>query len=219
MVKIKPLLTSLLIFSCPAFGWEEGKTENFPLECAGLEKNGAEKLYVRVTAESGSDGMPYLIGTKSESEIWSIPFPAYEVDLAKFYFSCNAPIITLSSAYPGPGKYNHEIFSFKNGLIYKHLKFEKGENSTTIYRMLAKGSEDHFLLSAKSGQNIEVSINKENPTAIFSVFEPKSNIPIEETDYKYNKTEWSSVLKKSGEYAIAVKGVSGKSYQLTVKIN
>lgn len=220
MIKIKLAAISTLMLSCYAFGWQEGATENFPFECAGFPKNGAEKLSLRVTAESGSYGTPYLVGTKNNSEMWVLPFPSDQVNLAKFDFNCNASIITLSSVDPGPNKPHKQIFSFENGAIYKHLQFEKGTNFGEAYNKLANGAEDHYLLQVRSGQTMKVSIDNRFPVAIFSIFEPKSITAIEETEYKYNKSEWVGILNKSGEYSIVVKSLSGESsYYLKVEVN
>lgn len=220
MSKARLFIVFFLVLSSSVFGWQEGVAEYFPLKCAGFPKRGAEQLSLRITAESGSYGIPYLIGIKNNAEIWALPFPADEVNLAKFDFSCNASTITLSSTDPGPNVPNKQIFSFKNGLIYKHLQFRKGSNFGEVYKKLAKGAEDHYLLQVKAGQEMKVSIDNRYPAAIFSVFEPKSATAIEETEYKYNRHVWSGFLKRSGEYSIVVKGVSDElSYYLKVEVN
>lgn len=85
---------------------------------------------------------------------------------------------------------------------------------------MAQGAEDHYLIHVKAGQKMKVSIDNKYPAAIFSVFEPKSSIAIEETEYKYNRHEWSGLLNKSGEYSIVVKGISGElNYCLKVEVN
>ncbi|PUA29733.1 MAG: hypothetical protein B0W54_03960 [Cellvibrio sp. 79] len=63
-----------LILSSSVFGWQEGATEYFPINCAGFPKVGAEKLSLKITAESDSYGTPFLIGIKNGAEIWELPF-------------------------------------------------------------------------------------------------------------------------------------------------
>lgn len=65
------------------------------MDCSGLKKNGADDIYLKLTAETGSYAVPYIVGKTGDTENWAHRFPEYRVNLAKFEYSCYQDTITL----------------------------------------------------------------------------------------------------------------------------
>jgi len=206
------VILSLLITFDSAYGWEEGKTEIFTLDCKSLIMNGADHLHLEVTAESGSYGVPYLVGSKGGSEIWRKRSPANEVNLAKFGYSCEGNTITVSDADPRVYTYRYQILIWNGKFIEKRVKFSKGSDHWGVYKETSPGQSDRFRLWAKKGQTIKVEMSNRRATSVFKIYEPGSKIPLQNNTFGKEKSTWSTVLNKTGDYVIVIDGTADNTH-------
>ena len=206
------VMGALMLATPLASGWQSGATESYRLNCDGLITNEAEQVYLRVTAEAGSYGTPYLVGTKGDTEIWRHRFPAEEVNLAKFSYSCKRNIITLSSSGPGPTKPHSQTFVWNGAVVQGRIEFSKGTVSWEAYRKTSKGQEDHFLLWARQGQKIEVKMRNRYAPARFSIYSPRSSAALHDMQSGKQEVLLSDTLNETGDYRIVVKAPADDSY-------
>lgn len=210
----------LFLTSSHSYAWQSGETKYFPLECASLINKNADKLSIKITAESGSYGTPYLIGTKDNREIWSSRFPAEKVNLAKFDYSCDADTITLWSADPGPNKSTAQLFRWQGKYVENIIKFKKGVNTTEIYKSIPENQEDRFVFWAKGEQKIHITLSCFTSPYTLLLFKPESKIEFINLGITKDKIELSYNLRATGEYKIIVKDfVKKTNYRMRIEIN
>lgn len=213
------IFTLILVFDS-AYAWQEGKTETFPLDCQSLVKNGADHLHLEITAESGSYGVPYLVGSKGKKNIWKMRFPADEVNLAKFGYSCKDNTITVSHADPGPNRYHYQEFTWDGRFIERRVKFKKRSDNWDVYKETSPGQSDRFRFWAKEGQSIKVEMSNTYAPSIFKIFKAGSKEPLQVDEFGKEKIVWNDVLKESGDYVIVIDGTADDSrYYVRLWIN
>lgn len=121
--RLVALAACLFTLSASAYAWSEGKEEDWPLvECKGLPMRQAQKIVVRTKAESGSYGIPHLVGLGPDDVVfWKYPFPKVEeINLAKYYVACSGKTITIGFQHPGPSPYLIQKFRW-DGVALKFL--------------------------------------------------------------------------------------------------
>jgi hypothetical protein len=218
------LFIILIFFSAHSFSWKEGKTEVFPLECNELLKNGADRLIMKITADSGSYGVPYLVGIKGEKEVWSKRFTASAVNLAKFDYSCKGNVITLWSAYPGPNNPTSQKITWNGKNLEKQIEFLKSSNSGDFYESLPEEVTDHYSFWAKKGQHIFLQVNNIYSPTTLSFYGRSSAEPIEKFEFYKDDKHWDYILPETGKYKISVTNIKGEQkydtsmYYLKIKI-
>lgn len=105
------------------------------------------------------------------------------------------------------------------------VKFPKGSTGTTIEGSVLRGDRDRYVLGARRGQVLDVSIASPEKNAVFAVYLPGANDK-DPTDIKgspLGKGEelrtLKAVLPADGRYLIVVGGTRGNAdYKLTVNI-
>jgi hypothetical protein len=203
-----------------AYCWEKGKTEIFPLDCKSLIMNGADHLHLEITAESGSYGVPYLVGSKDGKQIWKKRSPANEVNLAKFAYTCKGNTITVSDAYPGVYAYQDQTLVWNGKFIEKRVKFSKGSDHWSVAKKTSVGQSDRFRLWANKGQTIKVEMSSVQATSIFQIYEPGSKVPMQNNIFGREMPIWSTVLNKTGDYVIEIDGTADNTlYDVKLWIN
>jgi hypothetical protein len=76
-----------------------------------------------------------------------------------------------------------------------------------------RGTRDIYLLGAKAGQKMTVSITSLENNAVFDIIAPNLKI------IKQEGTSWSTKLSATGDYRIVVGGTRGNAtYKLRVQI-
>jgi hypothetical protein len=211
---------SLILVFDSAYAWQEGKTEVFPLDCPSLIKNGADHLHLEITAESGSYGVPYLVGSKDSKNIWKVRFPANEVNLAKFGYSCKNNTITVSHADPGPNSYHYQEFIWDGSFIERRVKFEKDSDNWSVYKETSPSQSDRFRFWAKEGQTVKVEMSNIYAPSIFKAFKAGSPKPLHVNEFGKEKIVWNYTLKTTGDYVIVIDGTADDSrYYVRLWIN
>lgn len=94
------------------------------------------------------------------------------------------------------------------------IKFAPGKKSAVVENSLVRGSRDIYLISAKAGQTMKVSITSLEKNAVFDLIAPNKDLIQGEITSKNLK------LPATGNYEVIVGGTRGNaSYKLRVEIN
>lgn len=95
----------------------------------------------------------------------------------------------------------------------RRIQFARGANSTVVQDAVVRGTRDIYLLGAKAGQKITLSITSVEKNAVFDIIAPNQKI------LKQEATSWSAKLPANGDYRIVVGGTRGNAtYKLRVEI-
>ena len=95
----------------------------------------------------------------------------------------------------------------------RRIQFARGESSATVSGAVVRGTQDTYLLSARKGQEMAVTISSEEENAVFNIINPKGKIIAQES------TVEGLVLDTSGTYKIVVSGTRGNAtYTLNVAV-
>lgn len=112
-----------------------------------------------------------------------------------------------------------EITTFKSILLIaqqsriRRIRFARGANSAVVENAVVRGTRDIYLLGAKAGQKMTVSITSVENNAVFDIISSKQKL------LKQEATSWTTQLAATGDYRIVVGGTRGNAtYKLRVEI-
>ncbi|MBD2185305.1 hypothetical protein H6S82_31290 [Planktothrix sp. FACHB-1355] len=95
----------------------------------------------------------------------------------------------------------------------RRLQFARGRNSTTVKDAVVRGTTDTYLLGARAGQTMNVSISSVEANVVFDVVAPNGTKLTEEA------TSFSGELPATGDYRVVIGTTRGNgSYTLQVSI-
>lgn len=95
----------------------------------------------------------------------------------------------------------------------RRIQFARGSSSAVVENAVVRGTRDTYLLGAKAGQKMTVSITSVENNAVFDIISPQQKI------LKQEATSWSIKLPTTGDYRIVVGGTRGNAtYKLRVEI-
>ena len=95
----------------------------------------------------------------------------------------------------------------------RRIRFTRSTSSAVVEDAVVRGTRDIYLLSAKAGQTMTVSITSLENNAVFGIVAPNQKL------IKQEATSWSTKLSKTGDYRIVVGGTRGNAtYKLRVEI-
>lgn len=95
----------------------------------------------------------------------------------------------------------------------ERIRFARGANAATVRTSVVRGTRDTFLVAARKGQKMTVSITSLEKNAVFDIKAPNGKL------LKQEGTSWSSTLSSTGDYRIIVGGTRGNaSYTLRVSV-
>lgn len=99
------------------------------------------------------------------------------------------------------------------GIHEKTIRFEKGALGTTVVGAVIRGDRDVYVLRAKAGQEMTLSIGAIEDNAVFDVLSPGETWLAEE------RQDAVMTLPETGAYKVVVGGTRGNaSYTLNVMI-
>ncbi|HKG22744.1 MAG TPA: hypothetical protein VKC34_12665 [Blastocatellia bacterium] len=108
--------------------------------------------------------------------------------------------------------------SFGKG-ITKRIKFARGRNSAVIGGAVIRGERDRYIVGAREGQKMTVSIKSVEDNAVFQIYFAGEQESLEGAGEADDATTWSGRLPASVDYVIVVgPGRGNASYKLEVKI-
>jgi hypothetical protein len=96
------------------------------------------------------------------------------------------------------------------------VSFERGKSTVVVNGELAVNSDACYVLRARAGQRMSVSVNSARDLARFNVFPPTKDHTL-----AHETAEWSGVLPETGDYTIALytaKQGEGGSFTLEVSV-
>jgi hypothetical protein len=108
-------------------------------------------------------------------------------------------------------------FAAQEGLT-KRVRFARGRTTTTLKNSVVRGTRDRYLVGARAGQKMTVSVTSVERNAVFTIHAP-SNDTLEGAGEAHNAKSWSGKLPESGDYVIEVGGTRGNAnYTLKVTV-
>ena len=108
-------------------------------------------------------------------------------------------------------------FAAQEGLT-KRVRFARGRTSATLKSSVIRGTRDRYLVEARAGQKMTVSITSVERNAVFAIYAP-SHDTLEGASEHQEVKNWSGKLPESGDYVIEVGGTRGNAtYRLTVSV-
>ncbi|HEV2879887.1 MAG TPA: hypothetical protein VGX24_01165 [Pyrinomonadaceae bacterium] len=109
------------------------------------------------------------------------------------------------------------VFAAQEGLT-KRVRFARGRTTATLKNSVVRGTRDRYLVGARAGQEMTVSINSVERNAVFAIYAP-SHDTLEGAGEMHEATSWSGKLPESGDYVVEVGGTRGNAtYTLKVSI-
>jgi hypothetical protein len=102
----------------------------------------------------------------------------------------------------------------------KHrIRFAPGHSSAQVKSSVLRGERNEYVLTAKAGQRMILSIRSLEKNAAFTVYPPGSARPLPATEEERDATTWTGKLPKHGDYVISVGSTRGNAtYVLKVTI-
>ncbi len=100
----------------------------------------------------------------------------------------------------------------------QRVRFARGTSGTTLEASIARGETRSYLLGARAGQTMEVSLVSREDNAVFQIYRPNGRAvpgarPGDDTTF------WRDTLPQSGDYRIEVGSVrGGANYALSISI-
>ena len=102
--------------------------------------------------------------------------------------------------------------------ITKRIKFAKGKSSAVLANSVIRGDEDTYLIRAKRGQKMSVTISSVEKNAAFFIEKPGGAF-LDNAGQGDDQTIWKGTLPVNGDYKIIVAGTRGNAtYKLSVTI-
>jgi hypothetical protein len=102
--------------------------------------------------------------------------------------------------------------------LTKRVRFTRGRTTTTLKNSVVRGTRDRYLVGARAGQNMTVSITSLEKNAVFTIHAP-SNDALEGAGEMHGATSWMGRLPENGVYVIEVGGTRGNAtYTLKVTV-
>jgi len=102
--------------------------------------------------------------------------------------------------------------------LTKRVRFARGRTTATLKNSVVRGTRDRYMVGARAGQKMTVSITSVERNAVFTIHAP-SNDTLEGAGETHDATSWSGELPESGDYVIEVGGTRGNAtYTLKVTV-
>jgi type II secretory pathway pseudopilin PulG len=109
-------------------------------------------------------------------------------------------------------------FTFGDG-VRKRIRFAKGRNSTVVSNAVLREDVDQYIVGAKAGQKMKVTITSLEHNASFEISKPRNEGTLQGAGFDDDATKWSGELPETGDYLIEVAPTRGNAtYRLTVEI-
>jgi type II secretory pathway pseudopilin PulG len=101
----------------------------------------------------------------------------------------------------------------------RRIRFAKGRNSMVINNAVLREDIDQYIVGAKAGQKMKVTITSVESNAAFEISRPGTGGMLPGAGFEDDATKWSGELPDTGDYLIEVAPTRGNAtYRLTVEI-
>jgi hypothetical protein len=103
--------------------------------------------------------------------------------------------------------------------VTKTVRFPKGSKSTVVEGGVARADRDRYIVGARAGQRMTVSITSAEDNAVFQIYRPASKRALSGAGEGDDAKDWSGALPSSGNYVIVVGGTRGNAeYRLSISV-
>lgn len=100
--------------------------------------------------------------------------------------------------------------------VTRRVHFAKGRTLAVYKGAVIRGTRDRYVVAARAGQSMTVSISSVERNAVFSVAGPQGEF-MKGAGEEDDATHWSGKLPDSGDFSVEVGGTRGNAeYSLTV---
>lgn len=103
--------------------------------------------------------------------------------------------------------------------VTKKVRFPRGSTSTNVVGTVVRGDRDRYIVGARAGQKLVVSIASLDNNAVFQIYLPGGKRALSGAGEMDDATRWNGQLPDSGNYVIVVGGARGNAeYDLAIDI-
>jgi hypothetical protein len=101
----------------------------------------------------------------------------------------------------------------------RRVRFARGASSAVVEGAVARGDRDRYLVHARAGQRLQLSITSLEDNAVFQLRSPGARRFLRGVGEMDDAKRWSGVLPATGDYEVVVGGTRGNaSYRLAVAV-
>ncbi|MFN2530460.1 MAG: hypothetical protein ABR555_04095 [Pyrinomonadaceae bacterium] len=100
----------------------------------------------------------------------------------------------------------------------QRVRFARGRTTAVLHGAAVRGTQNRYLIGARSGQAMTVHITSREKNAVFTILGPDATA-LPGTEEGVDAADWSGELPLSGDYAIWVGSTRGNTtYTLEITI-
>lgn len=100
----------------------------------------------------------------------------------------------------------------------QRVRFARGRTTAVLQGAVVRGTQDRYILGARSGQTMIVHITSREKNAVFTILGPDATA-LEGAEEGIDATDWTGTLPLNGDYSIWVGPTRGNAtYTLEVTI-
>jgi hypothetical protein len=100
----------------------------------------------------------------------------------------------------------------------QRVRFARGRTTAVLKGAVVRGTQDRYILGARSGQTMIVHITSREKNAVFAILGPDATA-LEGAEEGTDATDWTGTLPVNGDYSIWVSPSRGNAtYTLEVTI-
>jgi hypothetical protein len=100
----------------------------------------------------------------------------------------------------------------------QRVRFARGRTTAVLKGAVVRGTQDRYILGARSGQMMIVHITSREKNAVFAILGPDATA-LEGAEEGTDATDWTGTLPVNGDYSIWVSPTRGNAtYTLEVTI-
>lgn len=101
----------------------------------------------------------------------------------------------------------------------RRVRFARGASSAVLQGSVVRGERDRFVVGARAGQRLSVSVASPEENAVFQIARPGGRGYLPRAGETDDARRWSGALPATGDYVVVVGGTRGNAtYRLTVGI-
>ena len=126
-------------------------------------------------------------------------------------------ILILSSLAVSGGQGGGRIVGAPKGKTQR-VRFARGRTTAVLRGAVVRGTQDRYILGARSGQTMIVHITSREKNAVFAILGPDATA-LEGAEEGTDAMDWTGTLPLNGDYSIWVSPTRGNAtYTLEVTI-
>ena len=101
----------------------------------------------------------------------------------------------------------------------RRVRFARGASSAVLQGSVVRGDRDRFVVGARAGQRLQLSITSLENNAVFHIVAPGGRGALRGAGEMDDARRWAGSLPATGDYVVVVGGTRGNAtYRLTIRI-